>query len=247
MLTGCGPAADIPEPFIPKNHWERLGLNGKVKKIKGSSPIAVGPDTGIHQIFLETATNYSFNKSGFIKESSQTNNTGAVLYKKVMIYKENGVPSAEIAYDFEGNLTGKKIYRYNDNGMVSLIENLNTQGQVVSEEFFKHELPGRVTESKTYNSEGELIEKVKISYNNTGDRTTFKHYDAKGKLKRTIVETEDEKFRMVEYEIKLPNRHGSVYKYYYKEDNKGNWIKKTITENDIPYAVEHREYEYYKR
>lgn len=168
----------------------------------------------------------------YIPDGTLANRT-VYLYQKDRLIEYNN-------YDSQGILFGTGKYSYKEDGELARLNYKSSDGTFNWSEAYKHDAQGNVIEvtrfkleevidskevysfdeydnlsSSTYYKKGELIAKNNYNYNAEGDFTELNYSD------------------------------DSVFSYKYNYDEKGNWIKQIVFENENPSGVLTREIEYF--
>lgn len=162
--------------------------------------------------------------------------------------------SKTYVYDLWGNRTEICIYSFYDDTLRHKIENTydyknNIIDSTVYElgiykyqRIYKYDQNNFLIEEERINNEGNIIEKTTYKYDDKGNQIELENFFSNEKLVRYY----DDK-RMVR-EVKSYNSKGIVERttnFHYRYDEKGNWVEKIITIDNIPSYIEEREIEYF--
>ncbi|HUH72766.1 MAG TPA: hypothetical protein VLZ75_00025 [Chitinophagales bacterium] len=176
-------------------------------------------------------TNYFYDKNGYLIQ--QDINHGSGSSQKWIYLNDNKGNKIEMKeFDFYNTLKYTNIYNYDENGnQIEFLEydkNHDLQSQVI----FKYNEIGK--KSEIYSSRKSLIMgKYDLYYGTFKSKYTYV-YDEKGNV---VLEMRYGKTDENETILKL--------EYFYEYDKIGNWISKTILENDEPQFILERKIDYY--
>lgn len=143
-----------------------------------------------------SAVTYAYNEKGDITEVTEMVANGAVMYKSITDYNEDGWKTAASIYDATGNLVGKSIFlthnaegeptsgkryvnngdslvggfeqEFDDDGNVLRYVSLNGFGNIERREEYTYDELGNRTSSASYGSIGNLIGKSIMKYDENG-------------------------------------------------------------------------------
>lgn len=186
---------------------------------------------------------YKYDKNGNLIEAVK-HNEYEKLYTDVYAYdtKKNKVSEARI--DKTGSLSYKVITKYQDSLITEII---GLDGQEKQQSI----------EKRTYNSKGLILNK---SFEDLAFNEFYKEsftYDKAGNLIQWMQYLGEKKYQTINYrydehknllQTERFDGNGTIQenrKYTYEYDEQGNWIRKSILNNDMQTFVIERKIEYY--
>lgn len=146
-----------------------------------------------------------------------------LLYKRITLYSGEGRLIEKFLYGADDSLLSKWIYTYNNKGFKTEENQFFPQKEKPTiRTIYKYDKKGNKINEEMYNSEGGLIAKWLSKYNRKGLAEEESYYYSDGSL-------------------------NSKENYSYEFDEKGNWIRQIIHENDQPRYIVIREIVYYDK
>ena len=142
--------------------------------------------------------------------------------KFTLKYDEDGNTIEWNGYKSDGSsLDIKYTHKYDEDGNKIESNSYKSDGSLSIKYIFKHDEDGNLIEMNIYKSDGSLDSRYTSKYDEDGNKIESNNYESDGSLY-------------------------SKETYKYDFDNKGNWIKKVLFENEVPKYISEREYEYYE-
>jgi hypothetical protein len=239
LIFSCGtePGMDIAE-----TDWAKFKLKGKVKSFREIKFLSVDNFSIIskgekikHVYNKEVLFNLDGNKieqNDYIPDGTLANRT-VYLYKKSILIEYNN-------YDSQGVLFGTGRYETTEDGMVSKLDYKTTDGRYNWSESYQYDKNGNLTEVKRFKAEESINTKEVYSFDEKSNiKTSEFHKSGELVSKNDYNYDKEGNFNEVKF------GDSSVYTYKYNYDNKGNWIKKIVFENNEPSGILTREIEYF--
>lgn len=150
-----------------------------------------------------------------------------------IVFNKHGNKIEESWFNTNEGMLLKNTYKYDRK------RNIVEQGGSFKKKFtYEYDEKGNKTKEIICDFDGGLICTITYVFDEKGNKTERSVYDSKGNLERKYIYIDD-KIKKELSGIKRKNF------YYYKYDQKGNWIEKIEYENDIPTKITEREIEYY--
>ena len=186
-----------------------------------------------------------YDAKGNLIESVVSNDSG-VHERKVYAY-ENGKLVRIVGYDAEGKLEWKQFNSYGKDGLL-LEEKYLIGEKAYGKTIFKYDRSGNLSELAFYAPNGAkalaLIgpclgaHRVTYAYNEQRQRLKVVQYDPNGEVSWSWQYSYDSKGLITAESIGYySSKQTSVYVYEY--DSRGNWIKKTTTQDPGPKGPPH--------
>ena len=140
----------------------------------------------------------------------------------------------------------KTIFSYDSLGFLSEQRNFIDEMKVRTTNKFNYNNYGLKIEEHTFYPDGSLLEKFIYKYDNTGNLIEEIVYNGKDTLKPEMVnkfdpKAKEEPINDTDEEKIEADQTEKITSY----DKAGNWLKKTIYMNKVPFAVEEREFTYF--
>ena len=269
ILIGCNQSQ-----VKTKNIWspEITKLKGNVKTVKVSVYEAIDESGTVTKGRLNHTLISKYDRSGNKTETLRFDTGGGLteMYRyKYDSYNNLIEPSS---FNSAGNQIQKDTYRYDENRYLIENEKHNHFLNQHTTSYCEYDKKGREKKVIRCDSDGEIQATRTFSYDSQGNKSqTFEDieygyrssskyvydananeiesfdYDSEGRIKTrhaTAYDHNNNIIKRVSY-----NSDGSVHRsngYAYRYDRKGNWIRKTEYQNNIPEAIRIREIEYYE-
>ena len=200
---------------------------------------------------VKTKSTYKYNVQGKVIEYieyMQYNHEGEIKNKTISTYDAKGNKTEDIISNAKGTSSYINTYIYDAKG--NMIEDIETNkdNKVDHTTKYKYDAKGNQVEKARYNEAGIITWKYTYQYDDKGNMIEKAGYGADGKLNiRTTYKYDDNnnQIEMVNFnatgavEVKENDRYEDV-------DTTGNWLKKTVFENDKPTKITDRVFVYYK-
>ncbi|RRJ89229.1 RHS repeat domain-containing protein [Flavobacterium macacae] len=186
---------------------------------------------------------YKYDKKGNLIEATLQNDY-EVLYKDVYEYDTKNNKVSEARLD-RSNTPAYKIATQFKDSLITEIKSYDSKGNLIS------------LEKRNYDSKGNIESKsLEDLENKEYSKEAFK-YDSAGNLVQWMQSVQDQKPQIINYQyddqknlvhLQRIDNEGNVQenrKYAYEYDEQGNWIKKSIINNDTQTFVIERKIQYY--
>lgn len=186
---------------------------------------------------------YKYDKQGNAVQVAKLNEY-ETFYTDVFAYDNKKNKVSEARLDKNGKMSYKILMTYKDS-LITNIVTLDSEGKEQS------------TEKRAYDSKGKILNKsFEDKLNNEFIKESFS-YDKSGNLTEWILYNAETKAQSISYKFDEHNNltqmerrdaTGTVQenkKYAYEYDEQGNWIKKSIINNDLQTFVLERKIQYY--
>ncbi len=156
------------------------------------------------------------------------------ILKATWIEQDTPRVYTKLLYDEQGRHNGNQRYR---SGVDTLI---NKFSATLDEK-------GNVTEAKSYNSSGELTRKYSVTWNDLSLVTGLMSFNASDSLLNSFRNEYNDKgfYTKAEYLNGKGEIIRTVKNDYTEYDKHGNWVSALIFDNDKPFLICKRVYEYY--
>lgn len=225
---------------------QKMGIKGKVQIIEQSKYYVYYNDESKPDELAEL-TKTTFNDAGMISSMERYGSAHLLIFWEEYSYDKNGSLKKTMSYNQDSVIREKKINKYNHNGSLTKQLCYDKNGKYSTYRVFKTDEKGRVTEdewftaaddnpllyfTKKYDDTGNLVELMQsiesgengeryvYIYNSDNLQTGEDHYNEFGDLVESL-------------------------RYEYVFDEKGNWVKRIITNKNILVFIEIREIVYY--
>lgn len=166
--------------------------------------------------------------------------------KRIVFLYQNERLIEEIEYSANEDLIINKNYQVDGKGNV--IKEIRTYPDGRSnEKKFKYDNQGNQIEEKSFYPGGEIsLPWLVFKYDNEGNKIEDIYLNRDGSSSRNDIYTYDDKKNITEikifYDGDLESKVNNIFHY----DENGNWVEKTVVENDIPQHIIKREIIYFK-
>jgi hypothetical protein len=186
---------------------------------------------------------YIYDKNGNVNEVVKYNAYEA-LYKDSYGYDSKNNRISEARFDQNGNLSYQNVTKYKDS-LISEMIGLDKDSKQLSIEKREYDQKGNLVYKSFQDFVSEEHNRESSKYDASGNLIQWNYYIGE-LLSQSINYKYDEHKNLTQME-RLDER-GLVQenkKYIYEYDEKGNWIKKTILNNDSPSYIIERKIAYY--
>jgi len=222
--------------------WRRFNLKGDVKSFREIKFLAVDNFSIIlngekikhiyNQEVLFNLDGNKIEKNDYIPDGTLTNRT-VYLYKKHQLVEYNN-------YDSQGILFGTGKFQTDEDGSPIRLDYKTTDGRYNWSESYEYDNNRNLTAVKRFKTESVIDTEGKYTFDENGNVISSEfHRDNKLISKNTYMCDESNNFQ------KLCIGDSVIYTFKYNFDEKGNWIKKIVFENDNPSGILLREIEYF--
>lgn len=139
--------------------------------------------------------------------------------KTLYFYDSNKNQIKELRYRIKGRLTYYVESSYNERNQKIHSEMYNAEdSSLASYTNYKYSIDGKLNQIESYKSDSTLSRQKEIHYNNKGDEFLY------------IINTSSDKF---------------TFRFDYKYDNYGNWVKKQVFKNNVIQSIYTRDIIYW--
>ncbi|MCB0401593.1 MAG: hypothetical protein KDD41_05880 [Flavobacteriales bacterium] len=223
--------------------WHKLNLKGNVKAIKEIKFLAVDNFSEIQngeKVKHIYNKEYLFNLDGYKIEQNDYVPDGTLANRIMYLHQDNKLVEYN-EYDSQGMLFGTGKYELDADGFPKKLNYKTNDGRYNWSETYVYNQHHKVAEVNHFNAESVLESKEVYKYDENGLLTESELYkDKKLITKNTYMNDKGGSNTELQY-----SGDSSVYTYIYNFDNKGNWIKKIVFENNNPSGILIREIEYF--
>lgn len=197
-----------------------------------------------NQLILNNYSVINFNKAGNRVEELEYDAQNK-LAKKHSYENAGGKPQKIVVTDDYGQLITTIIYNYNENGLLDNKQRYNSTGKPEKSFVFKYDEDGLLRESYSYLNKGEFEMKYTYIYDYKNNIERNLRFTQGGNLVEERQYKYDQSNRIISELVK--NEQGELLKtttYQYVEDEKNNWIEKTVVVDKHPVKLIRREIVY---
>ncbi|OJJ16256.1 hypothetical protein BKI52_33725 [marine bacterium AO1-C] len=230
-------------------------VKGEIRKKSQTGLIAYEAFNSIGNIINERKTKPNgtiFQRQQYTYDQQDNNvevrtiSNGKVSKKTIYKYDRYSNKTAEYGYDKHNNLTHKILYSYSSQHKLKEMRVFKGNDNAWS---YKHRF--------TFNSKNKLIGRHILDHSGRSQQWIHEYNEAEKSSKITILNQDQAmvskssfRFDDRENEIERTELNGAnevkrIIQTKYKYDKQGNWIKKTIFENQIPTSILERKIEYF--
>jgi hypothetical protein len=231
------------QPDTLKNDLQLMNIHGKVKSITDTSFKVVFEHSKITEKSVERVEYSQYNEKGNLVESKICH-PGLDDLLDIYQYDENGKKEETLSYR-DGEIELIYRYKYDDKGNMIEQYEFDNNSILTAKWISKYDEKGNQVESYSYFSDSTFFSKSAIKVDENGNKVEEKHYNSKGGLESTYLYKHNNYGDFIETQVyDARGDLKSTYTYKYKYDKKNNWIKKTVYDNEIPWVIEVRSFEY---
>lgn len=242
FLGSCSDGYTGSEGDRSQTDWVKFNLKGDVKSYREIKFLAVDNFSIIsngekirhiyNQEVLFNLDGNKIEKNDYIPDGTLANRT-VYLYKQGELVEYNN-------YDSQGMLFGTGKYHLNEDADVIRLDYKTTDGRYNWSESYAYDGSGNLIEVKRFKTEEVIDTKELYTFNDKGNvKESEFHRDNKLVAKNNYKYDEEDNYNELNFGDSV------MYTYKYNYDEKGNWIKKIVFENDNPSGILLREIEYF--
>jgi hypothetical protein len=182
-----------------------------------------------------TTYSYIYNENGKLKQQDVKDYLGNLAYKDVYIYDEKGNIIELGRYDY----TAEDYYEYDD-----YYDDYYEMEYIYEKYIYTYDPSGNAISESYYGN--ETSSKYLYSYNDKGKMTEHAYYDDDNTLIEIVKYAYDEKGNVIEEKyFKNGTTVDKIMTCTYEYDNRNNWTKCIIYENNIAIMIKERKIEYF--
>lgn len=232
-------------PSYSKLFYTYDGKGNKIKKVEAIPPTDVIFYLGSRKVSRmmrpgsRNSTTYSYDAKGnliakTIYEGSRL--TSKHIYEYRYDAKGELVQTEASDYAADGSLSGKTVYSYDAKDRLIQLSEYARDGTLSDKETYAYDLSGNLIEMTTYGAHGSVFEKKTYTYDLKGRLTGFATY-RRGVLSYKQTNSYDNDGNLIERAVQSASENTNppidfstvpfkFFRYEYKFDRDGNWIKR---------------------
>ncbi len=191
---------------------------------------------------------YKYDEHGNSIEENWSNSDGTLKMSHTYEYKYdiNGNMVEKMQYDSDGSLFHTNTYQYDSNGNQIEVNQFDSYGNLDEIHFYNYDEHGNRIEEKLLNSAGIVYMRHIYKYDDSGNKIEWNSYTDDILNGKSTYSYDENGNKIIEKRYGPNGELRSKKTYRYDYDERGNWIKKTIIEDDTAKTILERKYEYYK-
>ena len=215
---------------------------------------------------------YKYDANGNMIQEKRFDEKGNLTFMKIIFYNEKGRCMKENFYTTDSTFDGGYTFNDDENGNIIEWNKLDSNGTSTGRETYKFDNLNNEIEWCKYNSKNVLHDRNSYKYDSNGNKIeewdstfygsltsvfTYKfdingnkveknHFLSNGNTSGKETYDYDSKGNLIQHNFFNKDgslRYNTSYNYIY--DEKGNWVKKTETDNGKQGNISKREIEYY--
>ncbi len=196
-----------------------------------------------------------YNKAGKLAEHYTTSDEGTIYKNETYAYDSKGNKSELDYYNTAGASAGKALFKYDDNGNMIEVTEYEIDSTIKLKHTNKYDKKGNKIEEKFFKPNAKakkgntvLFQRVTYKYDNAGNRVEENVYSGNNILESKVTSqyNENNEKTSEKEDIKAQKLQVNYSWKYEQKDENGNWLQKTLFENNKPTEMVQRKIKYAK-